>query len=137
MDGAQPLISRSTAAMPMTLQMFQELTDDSRRQILHGHPVDGAPAARASKRQQQGQRVSVTDLGVLREIALGYHVVEQEAPHPRPQQVIVSHDYLPAERSGRSVGWPPEATLVSCASSIDWTGCRRGRDRSQVGAKGA
>src|ERR1700730_12898683 len=64
-------------------------------------------------------------------------MLKQEATHPRPQQAFVIHGRLPAERIGRSVDWPREATLVSCVGTVEWTGYRRGRDRSRVVAIGA
>ena len=108
-DAAQPQIARAATTMSVLLQMVEELTHDRWRYILHRHPINGTAAMRAGKWKQQSQRVAVADLGIPCEIALGHQMFEQEATHPVPQQVLVSHGYLLAARSWQSVGWPREA----------------------------
>jgi hypothetical protein len=49
MDGRQTLVAGNLAALAITLQVIQEVADDFRRQLLHGHAIDGVASLLAGK----------------------------------------------------------------------------------------
>ena len=91
MDGGKPLIACDTAATAVPFQVIKKLTHDRRCQVFHGHPIDGLASADAGEWQQQCQCVAITGLGVPCEVALGHHVLQQEAADPWADETFVFH----------------------------------------------
>jgi len=83
-----------SAAEALARYIDQELADDLRRQLFHGHSIHGAASLFAGKRQQQCQRVAVAGLGVAGKIALGDQMFQQEPPDPRTKQALILHGRL-------------------------------------------
>src|SRR6516162_984772 len=131
MDGRQPLVASDLTALAIALQVVQKLADDFRRQLFHGHAIDGAAYLLAGKRQQQCQRVAVAGLGVEGKIALGDQMFQQEPPDPRTKQALILH-CRPPSRTEQSARWPPGGDPASSANSAGLNGYRCGQGRLRV-----
>jgi hypothetical protein len=83
-----------------------------RREILHGHAIDGTASVFAGKWQHERQGVAVAGLSVPRQIAFCHKMFEEEAPNPWPEERVILHD-RPLSRNGRSAGWPPAKVRAS------------------------
>jgi hypothetical protein len=79
------------------------------------------PPLALGERQQQAQRVPIAGLGIAREIALGHQVLQEEAPDPGPDKLLVIHDGSPIASNRQSGGSPPGGVPASFADNAEWT----------------
>ncbi len=100
-----------------------------------GHVADAQPIDRGFRRggdegDQQRKRVSVTPLGVRREVAFAHQVLEQKPTDPRSQEVRFTHGAPPVARSAQIADSRVRAAPGSSSGSVGSTRAVRGRDTS-------
>ena len=77
--------------MALVFEVRQEETNDLWRKALDLQLIDRLAALLGRKRKEQGQGIAVAGLRVARQVQLGDDVLEEEAPYPDRDQILVDH----------------------------------------------
>ncbi|MNN13287.1 hypothetical protein D3C81_1263150 [compost metagenome] len=134
MNRAEPLVARDDATTALVFDVFKECAHDGGRYVEHRQMVDCHRGSSTDKWKQEGQRVAVTDLGVVGKVALGDQILQQEATYPCPEAIAVNHDQSPG-LSKWQTGDSLRATVrESYADSAGSTLCRHAPDTLPIAA---
>jgi hypothetical protein len=89
---AEALVAGGVATLALLFQMRQELSDQLARQVGDAQAVDGLLQLPCDEGKKQCEHVSVTALGVDREVAFVDEMLEEKSPYPGSEQTRVGHD---------------------------------------------
>jgi hypothetical protein len=84
--------------VPLVFQMRQEATNDVWREIFHLELINRLALLLGRERQQQGHGVAVARLRISGQVQIRDDVLQQKAPYPRGNEILVAH------------GWPSTPT---------------------------
>ncbi len=131
-NARQPLVPSGRAATSHLLQMLQEQPDNIRRKLLDQQMINLFFQFLRHEGKQQGERVAIAALRILRKIAIQHHVLKEESANPGARLAVVSQQPPPLQQTLQNADWPAEAVPESSSGTSVYGTSGGGPNRLRV-----